>query len=463
MQEAICPQAFPGWENIATAVLSGQNISETEVPPFTTADIPPVDPRTSEDCLFLDVIVPTAVYENQTGGAPVVVWVHSGGYVMGYKDQYGHGVGLVTRSQQEGSQGVIFVAINYRLGLFGWLAGSAFKGNASTNLGLLDQRFALEWIQKYIHKFSGDPTKVTVDGESSGGGSILSHITSYGGSKGVPFSKAITQSPYLLAISPAKQESVYRQTLDFAGANSSSQLANLSTAQLQLANSLVVGNAAPYGTFPFGPVVDGKYLPDLPGVLLAQGNYTKSVRLITSHCSDEGLLFTSPFIDDNSEYSNYLQQAFPGLSPVQLNFITTVLYPADFSGYFGYTTQMGRTNITIGDVSIVCNARYLDNAFPGRYAYEFTVPPSTHAEDTAYLFYDSGTAPMVSNATLAILLQRYITRFAETGSPTASDLPPFVTNENGIVENLNSSYIREFQSTFLSVDFSDFQTMSDLP
>ena len=118
MQEFICPQADPGWVTIATAVLSGQNITGTGVPPFTPGDIPPVDPRTSEDCLYLDLLVPTGVYEKKTGGAPVVVWIHSGGFVMGYKDQYGDGAGLVTRSQQDGSQGVIFIAINYRLGLF---------------------------------------------------------------------------------------------------------------------------------------------------------------------------------------------------------------------------------------------------------------------------------------------------------------------------------------------------------
>ena len=280
-----------------------------------------------------------------------------------------------------------------------------------------------------------------MEGESSGGGSILAHITSYGGRKGVPFSQAIPQSPYLLAISSSQQNSVYQQTLSFAGAASYSQLANETSAQLQLANSLVVGNSAPYGTFAFGPVVDGKYIPDLPGVLLAKGKYVKSVRIMTSHCSDEGLLFTSPFITNGSDYSTFLQQLFPGISPKQLNFITTTLYPANFSGYYGYTSQMGRTNLTIGDAAIVCNARYLDNAFQGQYAYEFTVPPSTHAEDTSYIFYDNGTAPMVSNTTLAVLLQRYITRFAETGSPNAPDLPPFVTNENHIVQNLNSSYI----------------------
>ena len=215
----------------------------------------------------------------------------------------------------------------------------------------------------------------------------------------------------------------------------------MTSAELQFANSLVVGNAAPYGTFPFGPVVDGDYIPDLPGVLLAHGKYVESVRLMTSHCSDEGLLFTSPFLTNDSGYSTYLQQLFPGIPSTQLKFITSVLYPANFSGYYGYTTQMGRLNLTIGDVSIVCNARYLDDAFQGQYAYEFTVPPSTHAEDTSYVFYDNGTAPMVSNITLAALLQRYITRFAETGTPNGPGLPPFVKNNNGIVQNLNSSYI----------------------
>ena len=224
----------------------------------------------------------------------------------------------------------------------------------------------------------------------------------------------------------------------------------MTTANLQLANSLVVGNASPYGTFPFGPVVDGDYIPDLPGVLLAQGKYVKSVGLMTSHCSDEGLLFTSPFLTNNSGYSTYLQQLFPGISSKQVDYISSVLYPANFSGYYGYTTQMGRLNLTIGDVSIVCTARYLDNAFEGQYAYEFTVPPATHAADTTYVFYDNGTAPMVSNATLAILLQRYITRFAETGSPNGPGLPPFVMNKNGVVQNLNSSYIGPVQDEPLS-------------
>lgn len=68
--------------------------------------------------------------------------------------------------------------MNYRLGAFGWLAGPEFVAAGGTpNLGLYDQRFALEWVQKYIHLFGGDCNQVTVIGESAGGGSIMHQIT----------------------------------------------------------------------------------------------------------------------------------------------------------------------------------------------------------------------------------------------------------------------------------------------
>lgn len=69
------------------------------------------------------------------------------------------------------------MAINYRLGAFGWLSGPTYQEDGTANLGLLDQRFALEWVQKYITLFGGDPDNVTIMGESSGGGSILHQIT----------------------------------------------------------------------------------------------------------------------------------------------------------------------------------------------------------------------------------------------------------------------------------------------
>jgi len=105
--DVICPQAFPQWWTTGA------------VTPFSPGDIPPVDPRTSEDCLFLDVLLPKEIWQTrQRASAPVLVWIHGGGFDFGSKDASGQGYGLVTRSQRFGSQGVILVSINYRLGLF---------------------------------------------------------------------------------------------------------------------------------------------------------------------------------------------------------------------------------------------------------------------------------------------------------------------------------------------------------
>ena len=112
---------------------------------------------------------------------------------------------------------------------------------------------------------------------------------------------------------------------------------------------------------------------------------------------------------------------------------------------------MGRTQLTIGDVSIVCNARYLDHAFQGQYAYDFTVPPSTHVGGIFFVFYDNGTAPMVSNVTLAALLQRHIYyMFPEAWSPNGPGLPLFAMNENRLLQDLNALYIGPVEDEPLS-------------
>ena len=83
-------------------------------------DIPPVDPRTSEDCLFLNVLVSSAVYERRENstGAAVLVWIHGGGFTLGWKDEYGYGEDFIALSAGNRDDGVVYVAINYRLGLF---------------------------------------------------------------------------------------------------------------------------------------------------------------------------------------------------------------------------------------------------------------------------------------------------------------------------------------------------------
>ena len=92
--------------------------------------------------------------------------------------------------------GFITVEIQYRLGAFGFLASSDVKSHGELNVGLLDQRFALEWVQEHITKFGGDPTRVTVGGESSGAGSVMYLSMAYGGKDSSLFNNASNPSLY---------------------------------------------------------------------------------------------------------------------------------------------------------------------------------------------------------------------------------------------------------------------------
>lgn len=115
---SICSQALPGWVTTAQAFTTGGPI--TDYRNYTVKDIPPVDPRTSEDCLFLNVLVSSAVYERRRNStaAAVLVWIHGGGFTLGWKEEFGDGQDFIALSAGNRDEGVVYVAINYRLGLF---------------------------------------------------------------------------------------------------------------------------------------------------------------------------------------------------------------------------------------------------------------------------------------------------------------------------------------------------------
>lgn len=456
---AVCPQANPDWSAIAvefsTAYVEGKPFDFNAAVAAllaSNATAPPVDGRTTEDCLFLDVVVSKQIFEGgyksrkrgqRSKGAPVIVWIYGGGYTLGDKTGSGNPAGLIEASQANGSPGVIYVSMNYRLGAFGWICGPTLQSNGTANAGLYDQRLALEWVQKYIHLFGGDPDCVTVFGESAGGGSIMHQITAYGGLLPVPFEQAVPQSPGWLPIpSNDRQENITLAYLALLNVSTIQEARQLPSAALIAANTAQIGLQASYGSYVYGPVVDGIFVPALPGKLLLQGNFAKNLKIMVGHNADEGVYFTDPRDLNDTALIATLVTNYPTIPVSAIEYITQVLYPPVFDGTYPYTSQIQRAILITSESVFTCNTNYLDRAYgDNTYSYQFSVPPALHGQDVAYTYYN-GPNTAVLNATVAMDLQKYITSFAENGVPAESGIPSFPLYGSGsTILNLNATFI----------------------
>lgn len=318
--------------------------------------------------------------------------------------------------------------MNYRLGAFGFLSGPTLtQANGTTNAGLYDQRMALEWIQKNIAKFGGDPKRVTLIGESAGGGSVLHQLMAFGDTS-VPFAQAIPQSPgYLPRLSNRYREAVLAKFLKYANASSVQDARSLSSATLQAANVRQI-TESPYGTFAFNPDVDGNFIPAPPAELLQQGRFDKSVRIMVGHNADEGLLFTSPFLRTDSDVKQNVINFIPTMKndPEEMDYLLKNIYPEqEVNGTkpIGQRGQIDRTALFNGDAFFICNFFFLAKAYQNTsYAYKFSVPPALHGDDIAYTFYN-GPSSLVPASKTAMKMQQYIINFALSGSPNGPGLP----------------------------------------
>ncbi|KAJ9419876.1 hypothetical protein FOXG_22198 [Fusarium oxysporum f. sp. lycopersici 4287] len=156
----------------------------------------------TEDCLTVSVMRPQNTKSHEK--LPILLWMHGGGFQMGSAQPYNASV-LIPKAVSQGKP-FILVGVNYRLGGFGFLGGKEVLADGVANLGLLDQRLALEWVADNIAAFGGDPDAVTIWGESAGAMSVFSQMALYDGNnkyKGRPlFRGAIMNSGSLTPAEP---------------------------------------------------------------------------------------------------------------------------------------------------------------------------------------------------------------------------------------------------------------------
>lgn len=238
---------------------------------------PHPDFRFGDDCLTLNVWAPRI-----EGPLPVLVWIHGGGYVGGTAAQP-----ELDGAELAGAIGAVVVAIQYRLGAWGFLDLRAEVEDAVVNTGLLDAVAAIDWVKNHIAEFGGDPERIVINGASAGAGvvgALLAAQPAWGRVRG-----AIMQSPPLATVQTAADSTAdARRFVKLVGADPvTAPPEALIDAQHRLA--LDVARRRP-GMLAFSPVVDGVFLVDSPERVLAAGG-GEPVPVLAMWNSDEGTGF----------------------------------------------------------------------------------------------------------------------------------------------------------------------------
>ncbi|TVY82984.1 Secreted lipase [Lachnellula suecica] len=419
----------------------------------------------SEDCLNLLLSRPAGIGNGTR--LPVMVYIYGGGLNTG--TAYARTAapdGLVRESVENGLP-VIYVALNYRLSVFGFATAEALRGNKSLNVGLRDQRLALEWVKDNVHLFGGDPDNVTIFGQSSGGLSVGMQILAYGGSKPVPFQGAILQST---ALEPGMATNIsFNATsaiataagCNFTDAYSTSPeliscLRSLSMEKLlNLTNSFITDTSADNDGDIFLPTVDEDFLPELASKLVADGKFPK-IKYMAGWMQNDATLFTSSAISTSEDTQAFFELYYPYLNSTTMASLLNLYPVSDFfaNPAANLSAEFYRSAEIFRDILLTCPSFYFGAAMANKYA-NVSEPPVylysgnqtiltsyldasgspglgvIHTSELSYLYgnlslfnvTDAGLseykfAPTASDYELAKQLPRSWSSFASTGSPS---------------------------------------------
>jgi para-nitrobenzyl esterase len=412
----------------------------------------------SEDCLYLNVWTPA---KSANEKLPVLVYFYGGGFVAGDGSEGRYD------GESMAQKGIVSLTVNYRLGLFGFMAHPELTKesgkNASGNYGLLDQAAALRWVQQNIAAFGGDPKKVTIAGESAGSMSVSAQMAS-------PLAKnlfagAIGESGSMISLQPmpslAKGEEM---GVNFAKEVQAKSLADL---RAMPAEQLLEATAKP-GIPWFWPIVDGYFFPKSPAEIFAAGEQAK-VPLLAGWNSEEmgaqSILGKEAPTKENytaavqklyGDKAQGVLKLYPASTEEEVIQAATDLAGDRFIGYstwkwvdvhsknsnkptyrYYYTRPRPAMTAEMGDAAPGLAGGVVKNSDPNA----IKMPPARGAVHSAEIEYAMGNLPYnkvyawtPEDFKVSETMQAYFANFIKTGNPNGSGLPQWPASKGDQVQ-----------------------------